>query len=324
MKDIIEYEHLCFSGGGLGGMLFHGARKAVQSFIEVHHGTGEYEEWFSRLKGIAGTSAGSVYALIFLLQMSDVASLELVKELCKRSSYMRRPDIGLLTSHFGLDEAGGLHEVVAKILESSGLAYNVTFAELFRFFRKRFVIVACCLETSERLYLSHETFPNMQVRDAIVGSCSIPFVYAPLKVGDNLTVVDGALAENSPLCFANDSTLNFRLRSPLETSCHPHRSFVDYVSSLISVVTFSQKQFPKEHTLLCYAANPLAAFSFDDSSEDDALENIRFAERLVTDQLEGNPRIRLLGTVVVCIALTHPFTKKDETDGVAGCGPDRT
>ena len=51
-------------------------------------------------------------------------------------------------------------------------------------------IVSTCINTRQTVIFNGEDYPDVKVFDAIIASCSIPFVFPPYKIGD-LYYVDG-------------------------------------------------------------------------------------------------------------------------------------
>tara|TARA_B110001452_G_scaffold79089_1_gene64551 strand:- start:1023 stop:1979 length:957 start_codon:yes stop_codon:yes gene_type:complete len=305
--DLAVYKYLAISGGGLSGKLFLGSIRAIGDHLSSVGGDTYKTEWFEGLKGIVGCSAGAMVALAVLLNLSYEDSRDLCHMGGKRQFFMRRPDLEALTRCHGLDDASGLYDLVGNMLRRGGLAEDITFRDLRRYVPRDFVVVASNVETCEKLYISHETYPDMRVSVGIVASCSIPFVYAPVRVGPGMTLCDGGLCENQPVVFPVSETLNLAMCCP-RSSGHtiPYNDIGDiipFVTSIFGTITNHQaRSFDPAHTLYCISPgteHSIDAFSFTDEDESVVEDNLKRVRLFVSDQIQLNKRSRTLGDVVL-------------------------
>ena len=200
MGEIRHLQYVAFSSAGSHGFLFQGVLDALEEHVA------DYEEWCASLRGIAGTSAGAIVALILALSISREKRDSIFAYLSDMNNILQCPDVTLMISSFGFYDGNTLRGIVRDVLTYGGLSPNATMADLRRLLKLDVVFVAHNLVTCTPVHLSASTAPHMFVYDAVFCSCAVPLVFAPLKYGDAL-LCDGAMTESVPNVFPTDSTL---------------------------------------------------------------------------------------------------------------------
>ena len=303
------------------GRLFLAMKTRIDSHLRETMGENGPDDWWNNIKGISGCSAGAIVALVMILRIPDDDVKDLMNVACKRSTFLKNPDIGTLVQQFGLDDAQGLYDVTALALEQAGLSRYITLTELKRYLRKDLVVVATNVERGQKLYISADTFPDMEVREAVVASCRIPFVYAPKRVSEDIALVDGGITENQPVYFPVESTLNWATSYFVESGftsprLQSERSPVDYACSLFACITANQRNvFDPRHTLyaLCPGLeNQISTFTLNEP-ESDIDETFKLVEIFVRDQLQGKRIIRMLAQVVLIFISFSGVVPNDES-----------
>ena len=138
-------------------------------------------------KEISGSSAGAILALFLALGMSVDEILEVSLSLDIPSFVKIR--LGSFFNKFGFVD---MDPVRKKMVEICGC--DPSFSEL----EMKVYISAFCLNTSETVYFSRDTHPDMKVIDAVCMSMAVPFIFA-CGTYQNRTYVDGGVKEEFPL-----------------------------------------------------------------------------------------------------------------------------
>ena len=138
-------------------------------------------------KEISGSSAGAILALFLALGMSVDEILEVSLSLDIPSFVKIR--LGSFFNKFGFVDMGPIRK---KLVEICGC--DPSFSEL----EMKVYISAFCLNTSETVYFSRDTHPDMKVIDAVCMSMAVPFIFA-CGTYQNRTYVDGGVKEEFPL-----------------------------------------------------------------------------------------------------------------------------
>lgn len=139
------------------------------------------------VKEISGSSAGAILALFLALGMS-------VDEILHVSLSLNIPNfvkirIGSFFNKFGFVDVAPIRKKLVEICKS-----DPTFEEL----GMKIYVSAFCLNTSETVYFSRDTHPQMKVIDAVCMSIAIPFIFACGTYQD-YTYIDGGTKEEYPL-----------------------------------------------------------------------------------------------------------------------------
>ena len=138
------------------------------------------------VKEISGSSAGSILALFLGVGMS-------VDEILETSLNLNIPNfvkirIGSFFNKFGFVDMGPIRKKFVEICDG-----DPTFAEL----DTKIYISAFCMNTSETVYFSKDTHPNMKVIDALCMSIAVPFIFSSYRY-EGMVYVDGGTLETLP------------------------------------------------------------------------------------------------------------------------------
>ena len=145
------------------------------------------ETTLTDVKEISGSSAGAILALFVALGMSVDEILDLSLSLDIPSFVKIR--LGSFFNKFGFVDMDPIRK---KLVEICGC--DPVFTEL----EMKVYISAFCLNTTETVYFSRDTHPNMKVIDAVCMSMAVPFIFS-CGVHDGMTYVDGGVKAEFPL-----------------------------------------------------------------------------------------------------------------------------
>ena len=145
------------------------------------------ESSLADVKEISGSSAGAILALFLAVGMS-------MDEILDTSLSLNIPDfvkirIGSFFNKFGFVDMGPIRKKLVEICRG-----DPTFKEI----DMKIYISAFCMNTSETVYFSKDTHPDMKVIDAVCMSMAVPFIFACGKYNGD-TYVDGGMKEEYPL-----------------------------------------------------------------------------------------------------------------------------
>lgn len=212
------YENLVFEGAGIRGIAYAGA-------------LGEFEKSnvLNSIKKVGGTSAGAIIALSISLGYNSNE----IEDIISNTQFNKFND-------GGIPFFGGLHRIqklygwyrgerfsrwVETLIESKTGNADITFSELHhRGFRDLYV-TATCLNKQRLVILSHETYPEMKIKDAVRISMSIPLYFKAVFVDRNGSTVkkprnrtdldimlDGGITGNYPIDMFDSIDVNSKSR----------------------------------------------------------------------------------------------------------------
>lgn len=173
---------------------------------------------------VAGVSAGSIIASLIALGC-DSFFIEKIYSKMDLSKYVLR--YRNIMTYINILFKRGIHnseefkeKIIHKLLEEACNNGNITFKEAYEIYGKTLVISGTCINKMETHYYHYISNPCMKLKDAIVISCCVPFLFSPIEwKGD--TLVDGGVIENYPLYFFNDNILpNSREHKVKEPDSH--------------------------------------------------------------------------------------------------------
>jgi predicted acylesterase/phospholipase RssA len=145
------------------------------------------ETQLADVKEISGSSAGAILALFLAMGMS-------VDEILEESLSLDIPNfvkirIGSFFNKFGFVDMGPIRKKLVDICGS-----DPNFIEL----DMKIYISAYCMNTTETVYFSRDTHPNMKVIDAVCMSMAVPFIFACGNY-EGKTYLEGGMKEEFPL-----------------------------------------------------------------------------------------------------------------------------
>ena len=163
----------------------------------------------------AGVSSGSI--VIYLLSIGytpfEIEQLAIELDL---TSFMGEPSIEnilLLKSITNLDNV----KVVLQTLTNYKFKKDsITFQELYTKTNKIIHIGVTSLTNTNFTIFNYQNYPNVNIIDAILASCSLPGIFPPYKI-NNSYYCDGGVLNNCPIdIFQNDikNTIAFMFEIP--------------------------------------------------------------------------------------------------------------
>ena len=178
------FEGIVISGGGLHGISYIGALKALEEKYEL-----------STIKEYAGTSIGSLVCLCLNINMK----IDNIKDIIDNKYFFDKKDINIcnFNKQYGIDTGERMKLLIIYILNKQDIHINVTFQELFDIYRKKLTITGTNLTLSVIEYFNHEKTPHMRVLDAILISSRIPILFTQYTY-NNQVYLDGGLLDNFP------------------------------------------------------------------------------------------------------------------------------
>lgn len=201
-------ECLVFSGGGIKGLAYVGAIKAL-----------EEKKLFQKVKRFAGASAGAITAALLAIGMSadeldeQMSSVDFATFLKKSNvdieALVDKPlEFCLEAPAVIIDEAtkrglcdGSVFvQWLTSMFKLKGFDETTTFAQLYEKTGNELTIVLCYANCSKTVLAcrKNDEIGDMPIITAVRGSMSIPFVFEPLTWNNN-TYVDGGTMYNYPI-----------------------------------------------------------------------------------------------------------------------------
>ena len=229
----LQKPYVSFASAGTRGLAYLG----FFDCLERHASEADRRAWRENLRGVAGTSAGSICALAFALDLTKDMLHEMT-ELIDVSNMLKRSDIAMLATEFGIDDGQAIRDAVQQMLIKGGLSPFSTLGDLGRLLRIRFVCATTDLHTSRTVELSSTETPDVLVTDAVFASCAVPFVFRPWR-HNGMLLGDGCLTCVLPNPFPPAETL-FVAPVTSEPERLPLNGWSSFLQSIVRCATQPQ------------------------------------------------------------------------------------
>ena len=151
----------------------------------------------------AGVSSGSI--VIYLLSIGytpfEIEQLALELDL---TSFMGEPSIENILLLKSITNLDNLKVVLQTLTNYKFKKDSITFLELYTNTNKIIQIGVTSLTNTNFTIFNYENYPNVNIIDAILASCSLPGIFPPYKI-NNSYYCDGGVLNNCPIdIFQND------------------------------------------------------------------------------------------------------------------------
>lgn len=252
-KPVIK--NLVFEGAGIRGIAYCGAIYELET-----------RNLLQPVEKVGGTSAGAIVALTLSLgyssnEISDIISSTNFRQF-NDGRYFFAGGISRTGKYFGWYRGNKFENWLEKIIAAKTGNADITFAALHDKGYKNLYVTGTCLNKQQLIFFSHETYPNMKVKDAVRISMSIPLyfeavfidtaghvVHHPRKKEGLDVMVDGGFTGNFPVTMfdgaGNCCTLGFRIDSEEQIkndkgekniAAMPVTNFRQYINAFYNIV----------------------------------------------------------------------------------------
>ncbi|MFD2161295.1 patatin-like phospholipase family protein [Paradesertivirga mongoliensis] len=218
--QVYPYKNLVFEGAGIRGIAYAGI---LEEF--------EKASLLDDIEKVGGTSAGAIIALPLALGYSaaEINNLIYTTDFNKFNDgrFIFFGGIHRMKKHYGWYRGDEFSDWLGRLIARKTGNAEITFSELHTQGYKDLYITATCLNKQKLLIFSHETYPNMKVKDAVRVSMSIPLYFQavfidssgavikkPGKRTDLDVVVDGGIIGNFPIQMFDHTDAAGRVPNP--------------------------------------------------------------------------------------------------------------
>lgn len=194
-----QLDTLILSGAGYYGLIFCGIIKCLEEYAIL-----------PGIKYIYCVSAGTIFGLLIILGYTFAECMELITGVIdiSRLVAITGKDILNLATHYGISDGSYLEESIKHILESKGYNPYITLGDLYERTGIEYHLGVTLVFKEKFEMLSYKTRPDMPVWMAVRMSCSLPFIYYPIKDYElDDYVVDGGILNNTPLRYYLDTVI---------------------------------------------------------------------------------------------------------------------
>lgn len=175
-------ENLVFEGAGIRGLAYGGAIAELET-----HGV------LKNIKRVGGTSAGAITALMLCLNYTAAEINETILntrfQKFNSGRFFIAGGLHRMKKNFGWYRGNRFEHWLDSIIAAKTGNAAITFAQLKEQGYKDLYITGTDLTEQKTAVFSHETFPQMRVRDAVRISMSIPLYFEAVFMKEDGTIV---------------------------------------------------------------------------------------------------------------------------------------
>ncbi|HEY5747789.1 MAG TPA: patatin-like phospholipase family protein [Chryseolinea sp.] len=230
------YKNLIFEGAGVRGIAFAGAVRELED-----------RQLLPQVEKVGGTSAGAIAALTVALgyRSTEIESIiyDTKVQRFKDGNLSVIGGVKRMKENFGWYRHQDFLKWLDAIIRAKTGNGNVTFRELHAQKFRDLYVTGTSLNHQKLIVFSHETYPDMKVKDAVCISMSIPLYFVSVCIDEKGAIIDrrkatgyydimadGGFAGNFPIALFdstvtttaetsrmfNPHTLGFRIDSPAQ------------------------------------------------------------------------------------------------------------
>ena len=250
--------NLIIGGGSYKGLIFLGVMHYLRKSNKLNN-----------INNFYGCSIGAVIGVFILMKVEPE---EIYKELMNISfSQYVKMDVNLLLNEFTL--VGSNFFNFWRSIFVKYTSEDITIAEFNEKYNCKVNISSTCINTRQSIIFNEVDYPEVKILDAIIASCSIPFVFPPYKI-DELYYVDGECK-----CYydkfnehIDDETIIIKLPD-INFSDDSMTYFNGYIKEILCTLTQSVKLKTNDLTLVVEIPDKFAnKYDFSDISNKNKTE----------------------------------------------------
>lgn len=232
-NDFQNVRHLVFAGGGIRGLAFVGALKAIYDKTGI-----DFSLIAHRPIMCTGVSVGALLSLLIVIGFSVHELLDFSSSLLNETFVSINPLL-LLKGGLSVDNGEKLTAFLTSLLEKKGFSASTTLSQLFIATRVSLETVITNLTTASVMYINHESHPTLSVITAVMASMSLPLIFPPVKGTNGHVWADGGIMENFPMHkYPAETSLGFTFIWKIDGKPD---SLLSYIMRLIQL-----QQIPQE------------------------------------------------------------------------------
>jgi NTE family protein len=200
------YKALVFEGGGSAALAYVGALTLLQKEGLLQH-----------ITHFAGSSSGAIYAAALGCGVS-IPEITQTLHQTKTKLFLDHTnvigDLCRLYKKYGWYKGLYLEKWFGDFLAKYAGCSELTFAQAFAKTGKTLVITAVDMTSGTVLYMSHQTTPDLMIKEAVRRSTAVPILFCPVASSNNL-FLDGGLLDNYPMQYMEETFFAEQKRSVL-------------------------------------------------------------------------------------------------------------
>lgn len=188
---MFDFENLVIEGGGAKGVCIGGTLKALNNYGILQ-----------KIKRYAGTSAGALVATMLAVGYTYEELNKLLLEFhmpdLLDDSFGITLDLYRMYNEFGFYKGDYLSKYIRNLIQAKLGNPDASFQDLYNTHSKDLIIIATNITKDKPVYFSRYLTPSMPISLIVRASMSLPFVYRPIIINNEI-YCDGGISNNYPI-----------------------------------------------------------------------------------------------------------------------------
>lgn len=215
------FDHLHFGGGAYSTLSYPGVMACLERDFP-------YE---SRTCTLSGTSAGAIFAFLFLIGCTSKKIIQEILETTRTKQFLTFLQLRL-DDYDGTGNIGHCEDLILYLKEichkyNIELTETLTFADLYTIIPRLFSVTATSITSAELEFFDVDTTPHMSVLHALRMTTCIPMLMIPIEYNGQL-YIDGMIGDMPQY-------INNRFPSSLIISCHHKHDTIKQMNDVFSI-----------------------------------------------------------------------------------------
>jgi len=188
-------------------MVISGGAAKVLSVIGILRYLEEHDA-VKNIRNIVGTSAGALMSLFITLGYNSYEIESFLTKVFSNDDVTRLDidEIFKCIETYGIFSGDIINKITSAAIYTKFKKKDITFIDLAKLSGKNLIVCVANLTKEKAEYYSVDTVPNLSIVTAIRASCSLPFVFTPCVIEEDI-VVDGGLYDPFPIGYFKDHML---------------------------------------------------------------------------------------------------------------------
>lgn len=181
-------------GGGVYGVMYIGALMELCGYSRT-----QYAAWASKLRGVAGTSVGSVIGIMLAAGLDpwDMRSIVRQSGLARVMDSVLDIPLEEMQKRCAVGSGARVDDVARDLVRTVTGNPETTFEQFYAKTRREFVVTVTNGKSSTAEFWSYKNKPDMPLWQAIRCSTSVPGIFPPYDI-DGVLFFDGGVTCNLP------------------------------------------------------------------------------------------------------------------------------
>lgn len=222
------------------------------------------------IENFYGSSVGTIIGILYLIGYKPVEIFKILLSLDLEKYWDF--NFNNLQNSFSLITDSFFKKI--KEIINTKVKSNITFIEFYNKYKVKLNIFATSVNQRKNICFNLYNNPNIEVFTAMQASCSIPFIFPPVKINNEL-YIDGCIKCIDGVCpnIINDNKINFIIKGNYNNINKKIDTLVEYINEIINCTMQNNEEVETEYTINIRSLNEYEnKYNFNDIKTSDKIK----------------------------------------------------